>query len=77
MTIKQAVINVCERMEPGEEILGYQFYNRVLRELAFSGSKKQPLSGTVLRRYREVRELCGMESSIGTSKYRKKEERDV
>ena len=58
MTIKQAVINVCERMEPGEEILGYQFYNRVLRELAFSGSKKQPLSGTVLRRFREVRELC-------------------
>ncbi len=73
ITIKQAVINVCDRMEPGEEVLGYQLYERVLRELAFSGSKKRPLSDTVLRRFREVRELCGMESNISISKYRKKQ----
>lgn len=73
LTVKQAVINVCNRMEPGEEVLGYQLYNRVLRELAFSGSKRVPLSDTVLRRFREVRELCDMESQISVSKYRKKE----
>lgn len=72
LSIRQAVINVCNRLEEGEVLLGYQLYNRVLGELRASGSKKRPLSGTVLRQYRVVRELCGMESKIGVSEYKKK-----
>lgn len=73
ITIKQAVINVCEQLQPGETLLGYELYNRTLAELRKHGSKKRPLSDTVLRRFREVREICNMESQISVSKYTKKE----
>jgi len=73
MTIKQAVINVCNAMTPGQKLLGYQFYDKVIDELIRNGSKQRPLSDTVLRRFREVREVCGMESHHSVSEYRKKE----
>lgn len=72
ITIKQAVINVCERMAPGEELLGYQFCDRVQNELWINGSRARPLSGTILRAYRSVRDQCSMESKHAVSKYRKK-----
>jgi hypothetical protein len=72
MTIKQAVINVCNAMYPGEKILGYELYERVLAELWRSGNFNRPLSDTVLRRFREVRDLCGMESHPSISEYTKK-----
>lgn len=72
MTIKQAVINVCNRMYPGQTLLGYQFYDRVLLELKMAGNTNRPLSDTVLRRFREVRELCDMESQQSVSEYTKK-----
>ena len=72
MTIKRAVINVCNRMYPGEKILGYELYDRVLSELWRSGNTNRPLSDTVLRRFREVRGLCGMESQQSISVYTKK-----
>ena len=69
ITIKQAVINVCNRMHPGQTLLGYQFYDKVLLELKMAGNTNRPLSDTVLRRFREVRELCDMESSQSVSEY--------
>lgn len=72
MTIKRAVINVCNAMYPGEKILGYELYERVLAELWRSGNTNRPLSDTVLRRFREVRDLCGMESHPSISVYIKK-----
>ena len=72
ITIKQAVINVCAKMYPGQTLLGYQFYDKVLLELKMAGNTNRPLSDTVLRRFREVRELCGMESSQSVSEYTKK-----
>lgn len=72
MTIKQAVINVCNGMNPGQTLLGYQFYDRVLLELKMAGNTNRPLSDTVLRRFREVRGLCGMESQQSISVYTKK-----
>ena len=72
ITIKQAVINVCNLMEPGQTLLGYQFYEHVLFELKMAGNTNRPLSDTVLRRFREVRDLCGMESSQSVSKYTKR-----
>ena len=72
ITIKQAVINVCNRMYPGQTLLGYQFYDHVLLELKNAGNTNRPLSDTVLRRFREVRELCDMESSQSVSEYTKK-----
>jgi hypothetical protein len=72
MTIKQAVINVCNRMYPGEMLLGYELYERVLVELHCAGNTNKPLQETVARRYREIKDLCGMESSPSVSEYRKK-----
>lgn len=72
ITIKQAVVNVCRDMYPGQTLLGYEFYERVLQELRNAGNANRPLSDTVLRRFREVRELCGMESSQSVSEYTKK-----
>lgn len=74
ITIKQAVINVCENLDPGSTLLGYQLYNKVIHELRKAGNTNKPLSDTVLRRFREVRDLCGMESYISVSKYHKKEQ---
>jgi hypothetical protein len=72
ITIKQAVINVCTKMYHGQTLLGYQFYDKVLLELKMAGNTNRPLSDTVLRRFREVRELCGMENSQSVSEYTKK-----
>lgn len=72
MTIKQAVINVCNRLNAGDKLLGYQLYDRVLLELHLAGNTNRPLSDTVLRRFREVRELCDMESHPSVSEYTKK-----
>ena len=72
MTIKQAVINVCNRMYPGQMLLGYELYERVLAELDHAGNTNKPLQETVARRFREVREFCNMETSIGASEYTKK-----
>lgn len=72
MTIRQAVINVCRDMYPGQTLLGYEFYERVLQELRNAGNTNRPLSDTVLRRFREVRDLCGMVSSQSVSEYTKR-----
>ena len=72
LTIRQAVINVADAMTPGETLLGYEFYNRVLRELMLAGNKNRPLDGTVLRALRDVRDICGIESKHSVSEYRKK-----
>ena len=72
LTIKQAVINVCNKMTPGEKLLGYQLYDLVIHELRMAGVTKRPLDGTVLRAFRNVRDLCDMESFHSVSEYRKK-----
>lgn len=72
MTIKQAVINVCAALKPGEMILGYEMYERVLAEMKRHGDFRRPLQETVAKDYRNVRELCNMESTSGISEYTKK-----
>lgn len=71
MTIKQAVINVCEKLHPGQTILGYEMYDRVLAEMRRNGDFRRPLQETVARRFRDVRDLCRIETLTG-SEYRKK-----
>ncbi len=72
LTIKQSVINVCDAMTPGETLIGYEFYNRVLREFEKHNVPKKPLDSTVFRVVREEREFCNMETFQSISKYRKK-----
>ena len=72
MTIKQAVMNVCDRLYPGQTILGYEMYDMVLAELRRAGNTNRPLQETVARRFREVRDICRMESTISVSEYTKK-----
>ena len=72
MTIKQAVINVCDSLRPGQTILGYEMYEMVLAEMRRHGDFRRPLQETVAKDYRTVRELCNMESTSGISEYTKK-----
>ena len=72
ISIRQAVMNVCSRYYPGQMVLGYHIYNDTITELKTHGYAGKPLQETVARRYREVKEMCGMESSSGKSEYLKK-----
>jgi len=73
ITVKQAVINVCEKLEPGTTLLGYQLIRKVRIEMLIHGNFKKPLGATILREYRLVKGMCEMDSHIGDSKYRKLE----
>ena len=53
ITIKQAVINVCARMKPGDKMKIYQIYDRVMWELKRHGYEGQPTQESVQRRFRE------------------------
>ena len=53
MTIRQAVINVCARMKPGDKMKIYEIYNRVMTELKRNGYEGTPVQETVQRRFRE------------------------
>ena len=72
ISIRQAVVNVCSRYYPGQIVLGYQIYNDTLTELKAHAYAGKPLQETVARRYREVKGMCGMESSSGKSEYLKR-----
>lgn len=72
LTIKQSVINVCNKLQPGQTILGYELYDLVLADLIRNGYPGRPLQETVAKRYREVRDSVGMFSVSGISEYTKK-----
>jgi len=72
ITIQQAVVNVCRRYAPGQVVIARQIYRDTLDELWRNGYPGEPLQETVARRYRDVDELCGMESLPSKGRFRKK-----
>ena len=53
ITIKQAVINVCARMKPGDKMKIYEIYDKVMVELKRNNYDGKPTQETVQRRFRE------------------------
>lgn len=62
MTIKQAVVNVLNRLHPGDTVLVYQIENLVRVELRRNYYEGCPSQETIQRKYREVADLCEMET---------------
>ena len=71
ITVTEAVRRVLKEMEPGNSLLGYQLYGRVLETLRKNGSTAHPLDSTVLRRVREQADFFGVTAKSGVSKYTK------
>lgn len=61
MTIREAVINVCQRLRPGDKLFVYEIEDRVKLELKRNCYEGHPTQETIQRRFREVASLCEME----------------
>lgn len=61
MTIREAVINVCNRLHPGDKLFVYEIEDRVKVELRRNNYPSRPTQETIQRRFREVADLCEME----------------
>lgn len=70
-TIQQAIINVCNRYEPGQTVIAWNIYNDVMAELKRHEYKGQPLQETVARIYRMTASACDMETLPGKGQYKK------
>lgn len=71
-TIKQAVRDTLQEIEPGVKIYGYHICNYVRYLLKKNGRHIQPLDSTIMRRYREVHAIYGVHAlNNAKSEYRK------
>lgn len=63
ISIKEAVINVLSRVQPGDKLLAYHIENLVRGELKRNYYPGVPQQETIQRKYREVADLCEMETT--------------
>lgn len=69
-TVTDAVRDVLDEMKSGEEMYGYQLYNKVIKRMKSEGSNKKPLDSTVLRVVRDKGEFYGVKAKAqGVSVY--------
>lgn len=61
-SVSQAVRDVCLEMSAGENVIGYELYNRVLSKMRINGNRKHPLDSTVLRQVRKLGSLYGVKA---------------
>jgi hypothetical protein len=74
MTEKQALRMACESYAPGELVSATKMYHDTLDILRAADYKKKfPLQGTISRRYRDIKDLVGMEYVKKLGLYRRKE----
>jgi hypothetical protein len=72
MTEKQALRIACESYAPGELVSATKMYHDTLEILQGAGYEKMPLQGTISRRYRDIKDLVGMEYVKKLGLYRRK-----
>ncbi len=73
ITEKQALRIALESYAPGELVSATKMYHDTLDILRASGYEKMPLQGTISRRYRDIKDLVGMEYVAKLGLYRRKE----
>jgi len=61
ISIRQAVINVCARIRPGDKLYIYEIEDRARIELKRNAYPGRTMQETIQRRFREVASLCEMD----------------